>query len=372
MLLNHIKRVITNIPGWRTNRKIVVIESDDWGSVRIPSKSIYSKLLKAGIPVDKDPYCKFDSLETAEDIYSIFDILSKYKDKNGTHPVITVNTVMSNPDFKKIKDSKFQKYYYLPSLNPNGSSSHDTIKLFNEGISNHLFFPQFHGREHLNTKQWLLALQNGDNETHIAFEYGVYGIPLKNKVLGRRNDFMAALDINSYDDVPYLSDSIKEGSILFEKRFNYRSKSFVAPCYTWSSELEIKLREAGIFYIQGIHFQNEPIPGKCEYKRRLHYIGQKNRHGQIYLIRNCSFEPTITQNTGIVDECLKRINLLFKLGKPVIIGTHRLNYTGTLHVENRINNLMILDKLLKQILKLWPDTEFMNTCQLGELIKNKS
>ena len=40
-----LKQTIThnllNIPGWRTKRHIVVIESDDWGSIRMPSKDVY-------------------------------------------------------------------------------------------------------------------------------------------------------------------------------------------------------------------------------------------------------------------------------------------------------------------------------------------
>ena len=38
--LKTVKSLITskiiNIPGWTTNRKIIVIESDDWGSIRMP------------------------------------------------------------------------------------------------------------------------------------------------------------------------------------------------------------------------------------------------------------------------------------------------------------------------------------------------
>jgi len=36
-----LRKNLVNIPGWRTNRKIVVIESDDWGSVRMPSREVY-------------------------------------------------------------------------------------------------------------------------------------------------------------------------------------------------------------------------------------------------------------------------------------------------------------------------------------------
>ena len=58
----NIKRQIThnllNIPGWYTKRKLVVIESDDWGAIRMPSKEIYNQFLREGIRVDNDPYCR--------------------------------------------------------------------------------------------------------------------------------------------------------------------------------------------------------------------------------------------------------------------------------------------------------------------------
>ena len=38
-----------NLRGWKTNRKIVVIESDDWGSIRMASLKSYTNLLKIGI-----------------------------------------------------------------------------------------------------------------------------------------------------------------------------------------------------------------------------------------------------------------------------------------------------------------------------------
>ena len=41
---------VSNIPGWRTNRHIVVIESDDWGSIRMSSIENFNKMLKAGMP----------------------------------------------------------------------------------------------------------------------------------------------------------------------------------------------------------------------------------------------------------------------------------------------------------------------------------
>lgn len=40
LLKDTAKRHFLNLPGWHTRRKIVVIESDDWGSIRMPSKEV--------------------------------------------------------------------------------------------------------------------------------------------------------------------------------------------------------------------------------------------------------------------------------------------------------------------------------------------
>ncbi|MCM1140352.1 MAG: hypothetical protein NC453_17425, partial [Muribaculum sp.] len=100
-------RNISNIPGWRTNRHIVVIESDDWGSVRMSSKDSFEELVKRGVPVDKDHYNINDSLESNDDLEILFDNLRKFKDKSDRHPVMTGVNVVANPDFDKIQESGF-------------------------------------------------------------------------------------------------------------------------------------------------------------------------------------------------------------------------------------------------------------------------
>jgi len=44
------KQHITNALGSKTRRKIVVIESDDWGAIRMPSQRVYAELEKKGLP----------------------------------------------------------------------------------------------------------------------------------------------------------------------------------------------------------------------------------------------------------------------------------------------------------------------------------
>ena len=59
-----IKKVLLNILGWKTNRRIVVLVSDDWGSVRTPSDQALTALRDLGVKVDDCHYMLFDRLES--------------------------------------------------------------------------------------------------------------------------------------------------------------------------------------------------------------------------------------------------------------------------------------------------------------------
>ena len=59
-IFNHLK----NIPGWRTNRKILVFSVDDYGNVRLDSKIARDNLTKAGLQ-NKSYFDQYDSLESS-------------------------------------------------------------------------------------------------------------------------------------------------------------------------------------------------------------------------------------------------------------------------------------------------------------------
>lgn len=105
---------LLNIPGWRTKRHIVVIESDDWGSIRMPSIEVYDKLIKDGVRLGKYGYEKVDTIASRDDLEKLFEVCDSFKDINGRPVVITANAVVANPDFQKIKESGFSTYFYEP------------------------------------------------------------------------------------------------------------------------------------------------------------------------------------------------------------------------------------------------------------------
>ena len=108
----NISKNLKNLIGWTTKRKIVVIESDDWGSIRTKDKKAYDSMLKLGLNVDSNFFTRFDSLESDDDLERLFNLLTSFKDINGRHPVFTPMCIVANPDFERIKESDFNIYFY--------------------------------------------------------------------------------------------------------------------------------------------------------------------------------------------------------------------------------------------------------------------
>lgn len=369
-----ILRNISNIPGWRTSRHIVVIESDDWGSVRMSSNEAFNELLKKGVPVDTDHYNINDSLESNDDLEMIFDVLSHFKDKTGRHPVMTGVNVVANPLFNKIKENGFSKYVYEPYTETlKRYDNHDRVyNLWKKGITERYFVPIFHGREHLNAQFWMRALQRNNASTLAAFEYGVTGIPRKGINGELVPNFQAAFMIDTLDDLVYQRKVLQTGLALFEELYGYKSKYFVPTNGWFNNSLEKELNLLGVRYINTAKKQCEPL-GNSQFKVNTRYIGDHNKYGQIYLTRNCFFEPASTgfevpYSYNWIDNCLAEIEMAFRWHKPATISSHRVNYIGYLHPKNRERGLRQLSELLTRMLKQWPDIEFMTSTELGDMI----
>lgn len=358
---------LSNIPGWRSDRQIVVIESDDWGSIRMPSKAAYKAMEQKGIDLDSGDskrYNKNDTLAAAEDLEALFEVLTKFKDQSEKHPVFTAVSLSANPDFDKIKKNNFLTYYYEPfteTLRKYGRES--AFLLWQEGIDKHLFVPQFHGREHLNVAMWMRALQEGDAETLFAFEYGLWGF---NQHKRPGFHYQAAFDLEFAEDLSAQGEVIKTGLAVFEQLHGYKAKFFVPPNGPFNNQLEKVAAEGGIKYMSSSKIQREVL-GAGKNKLAFHYLGQRNRHKQIYITRNCFFEPSL-EGKDWVSSCLKEIEIAFKLKKPAVISSHRVNYIGSLQTGNRKIGLDALSALLSEILTRWPSVTFLTSDELGDLI----
>lgn len=356
--------ILRNAIGSNINRKLIVFESDDWGSIRMPSLEAFERLKKEGLDLtagDAERYNSTDTLASAQDLDSLLNVLSSVRDKNGRPALFTAMSVVANPDFDKIRASNFSEYFFEPFTDTlKRYEKIDAFDYWKKGMEERLFIPQFHGREHLNVAAWLRDLKNNERQTRKAFDEKLWGFSIGNK------HYQAAFDLERHTDLAFQKTSLKTGLQLFKEIHGYKARFFVPPNGMFNNSLNETLSQQGIEFIGISKIQKEP-QGDNVYKKKYHWLGQKNEFGQRYLTRNAFFEPN-QPGTDWVSSCLRDIESAFSWGKPAVISTHRTNFIGSLDANNRDNSLKLLEILLKKIIAKWPEAEFASSVELGDLI----
>jgi hypothetical protein len=343
----------------KVKQKLLIIESDDWGAIRTPSKEALVAFEKKGFDLNKSIY-KVDALASESDLDHLFDLLLSVKNIEGNHPIVTANAIMANPDFDKIREYEYKSYFYEPFFKTfeRYPEHGNNLKIWKKGIKTGVFKPQFHGREHLNIKRWLDALQKKDENVHLTFDW-------RSTYSGKEDyAFMEAYDWDEPFEVDAHKKIVTEGLNIFEEVFGYKSTSFMAPCYNWDSELEATLAQGGITCIQGIMKQLAPTGKFNSYKPIKHFFGERNSANSFYNVRNVFFEPVANPSKDWTDDAMARIKVAFLYNKPAVISTHRINYIGYIDSKNRDNGLKQLKSLLEKVVKKWPDVKFISTDDL--------
>lgn len=374
MLVKTTKRLLfpyhRNLGGWRTRRKLVVIESDDWGAIRMPSKTVYNICLKAGYPVDQTWFERYDSLLSEDDLELFFDVLTSFKDFTGRHPVITANVIVSNPDFDAIDTTKRTQYRYeaITETFKRYPKHGRCLDWWNDGRKQGVFFPQFHGREHLNVALFMHALQREEPVAQFAFDHRMAGC-IQKGVRPHQNLFVRATQFRSAEEKESIRRAQVEGLELFERIFGFRSRTMIPTNYIWCRDFDSSVASMGVECFQGAPVMKEQqVDGTHVLVRRI--LGQQNKLGQRYLVRNVTFEPSQSHELRMraVDHCLYQIRGAFQMQKPAVISSHRINFCGFIDESNRDQNLVALRALLTAVLRKWPDVEFVTSEELLDIV----
>lgn len=353
----------TNLKGRKIFEKIIIIESDDWGSIRMPNKKVFDNLKNFGIPVDKSAYCVYDGLERSSDIRILLETFDYIEKKYGKKVKFTLNYVTANPDFHKIKAVNKCQYFFesIKDTYIKYDNNTEVLNLVKHGVDLEYFSPQFHGRDHVNVPLWLELLK--DNKMfQRAFELGMWGLS-KDVFPYMKKSIQATYDSI---DKNYIENSLSDGIKLFNEIFSMKPQSFISNNYIWNNDVYSVLNDIGINVLQGMKYQLLPLNDNESERRKIrHYFGEKNRFNMIYNIRNCSFEPS--EKVDSVGSVLRQINLAFMFNKPAVISSHRINYTSRLNEKKRDSNIEMLKNILEAIIIKWPNVKFLSSNQLTML-----
>lgn len=360
------KEWLKNLPGWHTQRKIVVLAVDDYGNVRLDSQGAYTRLSERfGEPESR--FDRFDTMETTEDLVSLYETLSSVRDRHGSPATFTPYTVTLNPDFERMRQCSCDRVYLEPLVDCWGKLSSrnpdawgNLADTWREGIESGLMQPQFHGGVHFNPRAIDNRLADGDARLLAALEERSLAMLGAETTSGP--GWTATFGTSDPDsDRALLTQLIREGLDAFQGAFGRSAKCYTPPAHEFSPDLVDILNDSNLQAIDLPLIQHYKTRN-ARTKKRLNWTGRRFVKALTTQVRNVIFEPG--GSSSATEQALRQIDVAFRCRKPAIVSSHRVNFCGHIDPANRDRGLRELQKLLKEIVRRWPSVEFMGADDL--------
>jgi len=320
------------------NELAVLIESDDWG----PGDDYHAQRLDGLVAV-----------------------LDSHRDSLARPAVLTADMVLAVPDTTEIRASGFTGYERRPL---DDDRFNGILTAIQSGIARGVLVPQLHGIEHLHGDGLVKLGRSRDQRVSNMFDADDWSdwesldSPLQAHYLDGSQ--LPTTPLPEADRRGLVSDACE----TFNRLFAMPSLSTVAPCYLWDDEVEQIWSEHGIRYIQTAGYRCPGRDDTGQYIQDLPLIrpGQRNRHGQIYLVRNAMYEPVDGRDE---EGCFREACQAHRQSLPVVISTHRYNFTRS-EAEYR-DSLAGLDRLLSRLEAFDPSIRYLSSPELGAWMANQ-
>ena len=309
----------------------VLIESDDWG----PGGAFHGERFQA-----------------------LSDLLARHQDTCGRPAVLTADMVLSVPDTRAIRDGG----YIQPKRSFLDVDYRPLLETFHEAMSRGTMVPQLHGIEHLNGEALMRLAREGDPRVAACFsednwwDWESLDSPLQGHYVDGSHLPTEALAKETIQSI------VADATAAFERIFGIPSISTVAPCYLWNDTVEDAWSSHGIRYIQTAGYRCTGRAGDGRYQQDLPEIrvGDRSSAGQLYLVRNAMYEPVDGRRA---DTCYLEALRAHRQGLPVVISTHRYNYTRS--EQEFENSLKGLGEVLTRLDNLKAGTRYLSSPELG-------
>lgn len=328
--------------------KIIIIESDDWGLERASSAETL-EWMRRKFGSDKFSRWSLDSIETAEDMIYLFDLLENYRSKFQFPPVITANFITHNFDYSENSSLCFRS---INSQKGDNSEVAERKKLYKTAVERNYIFPQLHGYSHYNITEAGKYFET--EEGREAFDRKF--LAARSTIKSNLSFLQGEMSIKNGGHI-----RLKEASDEFAKFFGFRSVSFIPPTFIFEKSMLRTVSDCSIRLIQSAN----RLTDSSKTKHRFPYFNKGK--GFFWSVRNARLDPH-PEYKFYHEQCLKSIEAAFKYKIPAVIDFHRVNIAGSFNPAYRDTTLTELKKLLDGIYKNWPDVKFMHTAELNNLI----
>jgi len=348
-------RSLLPIHGYYFDRPLLLLQSDDWGRAGLRDHEGAQQLQNVGLHLGERPY-DFYTLETAQDLAGLSQLLKRHRDASGRPACIGMNFILANLDFPRMASEDFLKIYLraLPDGLPDAWQRPGLFEAYREGIDAGVFFPALHGQTHFcqQAVERELAGQ-GERSTLVKtlWKAGTPYIHWRMPWIGYEY-----WDPENRASNRFLSSEQQQAAIgaavgNFARMFSTLPRSACAPGYRSDETTHKTWAHFGVRVVQN-------GPGSAS-------PPHLDRFGVLHLYRTLDFESALDENLS-VERCLEAISKNFSEGLPTIVSIHSINFHSTVK-DFRTRTLTLLDELLSAVEAKFPSLLYLHDGDLYDL-----
>jgi hypothetical protein len=348
------------VAGFRFDRPLVLLQSDDWGRVGLRDQEGLQQLQAAGIALGDKPY-DFYTLETAEDLAAVSTLLKGHRDSAGGTPCLEMNFMVANLDFARINHSAAAGLPLMPLAEglPGNWKRPKLADAYRRGVADGVFGAALHGSTHFcQAAVERNAVQDGERARLLRtlWTAGTPYIHWRMPWIGYEYWDPERPEDQRFLPAKVQMDLIGQSVGLFAKMFTSLPRSACAPGYRANDDTHRAWARQGVRVAQnGPGLLLPPFLGG---------------HELLHLTRNVEFEPA-TDPEFSLEKSLRQAERCFELGIPAIVSVHSINFHSS--VKNfRDATLRLLDEFLTALESKHADLLYLHDENLFDVVSKGS
>jgi hypothetical protein len=344
--------------GYRFDRPLLLLQSDDWGRVGLRDNETVEGLRREGLPLGERVYDLY-GFESAEDVAALAQLLKRHRDRMGRPACITMNFIMANLDFGKMASEQLRQIHLIPLCDglPEGWQRPGLFDSYREGAEAGVFYPALHGLTHFCRPAIERELTSGSERVELLMRLWRVGVPY---IYWRMP--WVGYEYWGPERAPkerFLSASEQDeiiGSAIgnFVRLFSQLPRSACAPGYRANHDTHRAWAHYGVRVAQnGPGSANPP---------------HLDSNGLLHLYRTLDFEPALHPELSIED-AVRSISESFATGMPAVISVHSINFHSAIQ-DFRSRTLELLDQLLSALESRHPDLLYVHDGDVYDLVQS--
>jgi hypothetical protein len=343
--------------GFHFDRPLLLIHSDDWGRAGLRDQAGLEQLRSAGIRLGERPY-DFYTLETAQDVSALHEMLEHHRDSTGHAACVQMNFVQTNLDLSRMQAENYREIHLLPLSGglPPGWDRPGLFDAYREGMAREVFQPALHGTTHFCRRAVERHMADSSEPGQLLrtlWEAGTPYIYWRMPWIGYEYWDPSAAD-ERFLATDEQTKLIGMAVGAFSKMFSTLPHSACAPGYRANSDTHKAWVRHGIHVAQN-------GPGSCT---APHF----NRDELLHVYRTIEFEPAVNRDFSL-DAGVKLAEECFDRGIPAIASVHSINFHSSVK-DFRSRTLSLLDKFLSALEARHDNLLYLHDQELSHLVQH--